>query len=255
MSKKLKRARLQTADNLAAHEVDGQPVHNSILSSLPPQERDAILSKAKFVNLPTHTLLNEIAAPILQGYFMNSGLASILNVMSDGKSVEVGLTGTEGFVGLPLTVGYGTSPTRALMQIQGSAFRIAAKQLVELLPTCPTLERRLNRYAQELNLQGTQIAACNKLHPVEQRLARWLLMSQDRVGSSTFVLTQEFLSHMLGTRRASVTIAAGTLQKAGLITYKRGRVKIEKRSKLEKASCECYQALRDQMKSWSRNPA
>jgi len=236
-----------------AHKVNGQPVHNSILSSLPPRERDAVLSKLEFVDLPTHSLLNEIAAPILYGYFINSGLASILNVMSDGKSVEVGLTGAEGFVGLPLAVGYGTSPTRALIQIKGDAFRITAKQLIELLPKCPELEKHLNRYAQELNLQGAQIAACNKLHPVEQRLARWLLMSQDRVGSSIFTLTQEFLSHMLGTRRASVTIAAGTLQKAGLITYKRGQVKIEKRSKLEEFSCECYRALRNQMKSWSGN--
>jgi CRP-like cAMP-binding protein len=197
--------------------------------------------------------LNEISARIVHGYFMNSGLASILKVMADGKSVEVGLTGTEGFVGLPLAVGYETSPTRALVQITGSAFRIGAKQLTDLLPTCPALEKHLNRYAQEMAMQGAQIAACNKLHPVEQRLARWLLMSQDRVGSSTFVLTQEFLSHMLGTRRASVTIAAGTLQKAGFITYRRGQVKIENRPKLEEASCECYRELRVQMKNWSRN--
>jgi CRP-like cAMP-binding protein len=184
---------------------------------------------------------------------MNSGLASVLNVMPDGKTVEVGLSGREGFIGLPLVVGFGTSPTQVIVQISGTGFRVRAKDLEDILRQCPKLERSLNRYAQEMALQVTQVAACNRLHEVEERLARWLLMSQDRVGTSEFPLTQQFLAHMLGTRRASVTVAAGILQKAGLITYTRGQVKIENRTALEDAACECYQQFNQQLKNWRKN--
>jgi CRP-like cAMP-binding protein len=232
---------------------DGHRVRNAILLDLPRKEFESVFSKMELVQLPTHTVLNDMAEPIEFVYFVNSGLASILNVMSDGKSVEVGLSGKEGFVGLPLIVGFGTSPTQVVMQIAGSGFKLRARDMVEMLPSCPKLEKSLNRYSQELALQVTQVAACNRLHEVEERLARWLLMSQDRVGVSSFPLTQEFLAHMLGTRRASVTVAAGILQKAGLITYKRGQVKIEKRADLEDAACECYNQLAQQMKNWHHN--
>ena len=229
---------------------NGHAVYNTILLDLPDQQREVVYTKLDFVPLPTHTVLNEMAEPIKFVYFVNSGLASILNVMSDGKSVEVGLSGKEGFVGLPLIVGFATSPTQAVMQIEGSGFKMSVRDFLSILPACPQLEKSLNRYSQELALQTTQIAACNRLHELEERLARWLLMSQDRVDSPVFSLTQEFLAHMLGTRRASVTVAAGILQKAGLITYKRGQVKIEDRAGLESAACECYRQLNQQMKNW-----
>lgn len=232
---------------------DGHAVNNSILLSLPREERDALFAKLEFVQLPTTTVLNEIGQPIQSAYFVNSGLASILNVLSSGKSVEVGLTGKEGFVGLSLLVGFGISPTRAVMQIGGTGFRISAEDIVALVEESPGLKEKLNRYFHEMNLQAMQIAACNRLHEVDERLARWLLMSEDRMGVSEFLLTQEFLSHMLGTRRASVTVAAGILQKKGLITYKRGQVKIENRAALENASCECYRQLDRQIKSWRNN--
>ena len=181
---------------------------------------------------------------------MNAGLASVLTVMVDGKSVEVGLTGKEGFVGLPLIVGLITSPTVTVIQVDGSAFRIGAVDLVRALRNCPGLEKRLQRYVQVLAMQGTHVAACNRLHQVDERLARWLLMSQDRIGSATVPLTQEFLAHMLGTRRSSVSVAAGVLQKAGLITYTRGSVQIENRSGLMSASCECYESMLRQTTSW-----
>jgi CRP-like cAMP-binding protein len=253
MPKSAKHSRNAPHAKLSSHPVNGHAVHNSILLALPTEERKAVFSKMDFVEMPVHSLLNEMAEPIKHGYFINSGLASILNVMSDGKSVEVGLTGNEGFVGLPLAVGFESSPTRALIQIKGTAFQIGAKDMIVLLEDCPQLSKRIHRYAQELALQVTQVAACNRLHQVEERLARWLLMSQDRVGSPSFLLTQEFLSHMLGTRRASVTVAAGVLQKARLITYKRGQVKIENRAKLEAAACECYEILKRQLKSWHNN--
>jgi CRP-like cAMP-binding protein len=233
--------------------VDGHGVHNAILLDLPAGEREAVFAKMEFVELPTHTVLNEMAKPIKSVYFVDSGLASILNVLEGGKSVEVGLSGREGFVGLPLIVGFRSSPTRAVMQIGGTGFRVGAQELVDVLRECRQLEKSLHRYSQELALQVTQVAACNRLHELEERLARWLLMSQDRVDASVFPLTQEFLAHMLGTRRASVTVAAGILQKAGLITYKRGEVTIKDRGELENAACECYGHLTRQLKSWRNN--
>ena len=253
MAKLFALPREKPATKTPVKDSDGNTVHNGILLALPREESEAVFSKMVFVQLPTHLVLNEIAKPIVDCYFINSGLASILNVMADGKSVEVGLTGKEGFVGLPLTVGFETSPTRAVIQIAGTAFRVSAKDMTVLLRDCPDLEKKLQRYSQELALQTTQVAACNRLHKVEKRLARWLLMSQERVGSSHFLLTQEFLAHMLGTRRASVTVAAGALQRKGLITYKRGEVRIVKQRQLEEASCECYGILLKQLKSWRKN--
>ncbi len=253
MANRLIRARKKVLQTQALHGLDGNAVHNKLLLDLAGEDRKTVLSKLEFVQLPVHRVLNEMAEPIKYGYFINSGLASILNVMSNGKSVEVGLTGHEGFVGLPLIVGFHTSPTQAVMQISGTGFRADAKEIVDILRRYPELEKSLHRYSQELGLQTTQVAACNRLHPVEKRLARWLLMSQDRVGTADFPLTQQFLAHMLGTRRASVTVAAGILQRAGLITYKKGQVHIENRAGLEKASCECYRHLNQQIKSWHKN--
>ncbi len=197
----------------AATLADGDrgKIQNAILLGLPRKERASVLSRSEFIPLPARTLLAEMAEPIEFCYFLNSGVVSIIHVMTDGKSVEVGLTGKEGFVGLPLIVGYSTSPTRAIVQIEASGYKLRAQDLKNALRTCPKLDEGLHRYSQELALQAIQIAACNRLHEVDERLARWLLMSQDRVGKSTFQLTQEFISHMLGTRRASVTVAAGIL--------------------------------------------
>src|SRR6202043_1931842 len=175
----------------------------------------------------------------------------VLNVTQEGKSVEVGLTGKEGFVGLPLLVGFQSSPARVIIQIEGSAFRVSAEALLGLLRMCPVLEKRMHRYSQVLAMQASQVATCNTLHRVDKRLARWLLMSQDRIGTDVVPLTQEFLAHMLGTRRSSVTIAASVLQKAGLIKYTRGHVNILDRKSLEDAACECYEALVQQASRWN----
>jgi CRP-like cAMP-binding protein len=233
-----------------ANGVDGRQVHNKILLALPVQERAAIFSKLEFVALPTSKVLNEVGEPIKFAYFLNEGLASILSITTDGKSVEVGLSGREGFVGIPLTAGFNSSPTRVIMQVPGSGFRLAAKDLIAALRECPKLATGLQRFVQEVALQASQVAACNRLHEVDERLARWLLMSQERLGGDLIPLTQEFLAHMLGTRRASVTVAAGMLQKAGLITYTRGAVRIRSQAKLEDAACECYGILTQQIKKW-----
>jgi CRP-like cAMP-binding protein len=230
--------------------IRGQPVRNAILLALPSHACAALFSKMEFVLLPVRTVLNEADEAIKFAYFLNDGLASFLSIAPDGKSVEVGLCGREGFVGLPLTAGLSTSPTRVIIQVAGQGFRIGAKQLLAAMQDCPELARRLQRFVQEMALQSSQVAACNRLHEVDERLARWLLMSQDRLSGDLVPLTQEFLAHMLGTRRASVSVAAGILQKAGLITYKRGTVKIENRARLEEAACNCYDILVRQVQNW-----
>jgi len=229
---------------------DGNHIHNQILLDLPPKEREMLFSKLEFVRLKTHHVLHEPGDTLKSAYFCNTGLVSILSVFPDGKSVEVGLVGKEGFVGLPLVAGFRTSSTRAVAQIEGSAFRVDGETLMTILRQCPNLERQLQQFSQVSAMQVTQIAACNRLHEVDERLARWLLMCADRIGSNKVPLTQEFLAQMLGTRRSSVTVAAGMLEKAGLIAQGRGDVNIIDRQKLEKVACECYGLMQRQVKEW-----
>lgn len=249
MAEKPSRIRVKP-DGHAPPTIDGQPVENEILLGLPQKEREVIFPQLTFVDLRTHDVLHEPGEPIKFGYFLNTGMTSILTVLTEGKSVEVGLTGKDGFVGLPLIVGFSSGPTQAVVQIAGNGFRIAARGIAQTVRQCPILANRLQRYVQVLGMQGTQVAACNRLHEVDERLARWLLMCQDRIGSNFVPLTQEFLAHMLGTRRASVTVAAGILQKAGLITYSRGHVNIVDRPRLESATCECYAIMQQQDQRW-----
>jgi CRP-like cAMP-binding protein len=244
-----------SSNNGSSNGSSGRTLQNAILLSLPPKEADSVFQRCQFVELPKHMVLNEVGSPIKFCYFVSCGLASILSVMANGKSVEVGLVGKEGFVGLPLTAGFSTSPTRAIMQVGGSGLRISAADLKECLRKYPNLEIALSRFSQILALQATQVAACNRVHEVDQRLARWLLMSHDRLDGDSVPLTQDSLASMLGTRRASVTVAAGILQKAGLITYRRGDLKIDDRVGLEQASCECYQALTRQTLKWNNEIA
>jgi CRP-like cAMP-binding protein len=154
----------------------------------------------------------------------------------------------EDFVGMPLIVGFRISPTRTITQGDGSAYRCEAGRLKEFVRKYPELGKQLHRFGQKLAMQTTQIAACNRLHDVEERLARWIVMSQDRILTDRVPLTQEFLGQMLGTRRSSVTVAAGMLQKAGLISYTRRSVTILNRQKLEDAACECYGIVQRQTK-------
>jgi CRP-like cAMP-binding protein len=235
----------------SSSHVHRNSVTNEILLRLPRNEFEIVSAELSLVEMPTRDVLNEIGESIRHAYFVNSGMVSILSMMSGGKSVEVGLTGKEGFVGLPLVVGLSSSATRAVVQVAGFAFRLSAASLARALRKSPNLEKSLNRYSQHLILQASQIAACNRLHRVEQRMARWLLMSQDRIGGDIVPLTQEFLSHMLGTRRASVTVAAGALQTAGLVKYTRGSVTIVNRKQLQNAVCECYKILIRQSQNWT----
>ena len=242
------------ASGKSRNDGDGNAVHNRILLGLSAKECNFILSRLVLVNLALHDILQEPGRPIQYCYFPNTAMASILNVMGDGSSVEVGLAGWEGFVGIPVIAGFRTSSSRVVTQAIGAAFRINASDLREALPSCPQLLASLLRYSQEAMMEVTQIAACNRLHEVAERLARWLLMSQDRIRSEDLPLTQDFLAQMLGTRRASVSVAAAILQRAGLIHYKRGHVSILNRAGLEEASCECYKVIQRQLEAW-RNEA
>ena len=204
------------------------------------------------MRLQLHQVLQEAGEPIRSGYFLNGGLGSVLTTQPDGKTVEVGLIGKEGFVGVPVIFGFKTSGLRVITQGDGTAYRVDVDTLLRTLPKCPELEKHLQRFSMMLGMQSTQLAACNRLHDVVERLARWILMSQDRIGGTSLPLTQEFLSQMLGTRRASVTVAAGILQKAGMIAYSRGSVGIMDRPKLEEAACGCYDLIERQKKRWEQ---
>ena len=231
---------------------DGHSVANEILLRLPRSENEELFPRLEFVRLKLHTVIHEAGEQIKSGYFVNTGLESVLTVQPDGKSVEVGLIGKEGFVGIPIIAGFRSSPTRVVTQGEGTAFRVDVDAFQQILPRCPQLQLELQRFAQRLAMQSTQIAACNRLHDVEERLARWLLMSRERIGSDELPLTQEFLGQMLGTRRSSVSIAAGVLQKAGMIHYTRGNVTILDRPRLEEAACDCYEIIQRQLENWNK---
>jgi CRP-like cAMP-binding protein len=250
MAKKNGRTTPKSPPQLSRSDDDGNNIRNEILLSLPREEREIVFSQLEFLRLNSLQLLHEVGDTIKSAYFCNTGMISTLNVFPDGKTVEVGLVGKEGFVGLPLVAGFRTSSIRANVQIEGSGFRISASALSDCLTRCPTLALRLNQFSQVMGMQVAQIAACNRLHEVEERLARWLLMCADRAGNHRLPLTQDLLGQMLGTRRASVTLAAGTLQKAGFIEYRRGEIEILNKRKLEETSCECYAIINQQIERW-----
>jgi CRP-like cAMP-binding protein len=192
------------------------------------------------VELPSHRILHEAHEILQYAYFPNDGLLSLVVVFAEGKTVEAGIVGKEGVVGLPALAGLSRSPLREVVQITGEGLRVEVSTLRGMLATTPQLRYQLERFSVFLGLQVAQTAGCNRLHGVEQRLARWLLMAQDRVSTESLPITHDFLSTMLGTDRPSVSLAAGELQRVKVIEYNRGSVKIVNRVELERMSCECY---------------
>lgn len=219
------------------------PVKNQLLAVLPQEEYERLNAYMETVCLKLKQNLYLPNEPIEYIYFVNSGVASLLNLMEDGTAVEVATIGNEGMVGLPVFLGADRIPGQAMVQIPGDALRMKADVFKDKVTPGSPLHDLLQRYTQTLFNQIAQSAACNRLHSVEERMCRWLLMTQDRVGQNAFVLTQEFLSQMLGVRRPTVSIAASILQKAGLIRYSRGNITILDREGLENASCECYKII------------
>ncbi|BAY44869.1 Crp/Fnr family transcriptional regulator [Scytonema sp. HK-05] len=231
---------------MSASQDQPKPLKNRLLATLPTQEQERLQPHLQLVPLEYRQILYRPNEPIDYIYFPNYGVVSLLNLMENGDAVEVGTVGNEGMVGLPVFLGANTIPGEAFAQVPGEAFRMRADVFQrEVTPGSP-VHALLLRYTQALINQIAQSSACNRLHSIEERFCRWMLMTQDRVGSNQFPLTQEFIAQMLGVRRASVSVVAAIIQKAGLISYKRGKMTIVDREGLQGATCECYAIIKQE---------
>ena len=224
--------------------VAGKSVGNRILLSAPDVEYNLLRPHLEYIKLPNHLVLHE-PGRVKFAYFPNRGLISLVVVMKDGRTAEAGIVGNDGFTGAPAAVGLNRSILQAVVQITGDGFRIEIGALQKILESAPNLRLMLGRFAVVRGMQVAQTAACNRLHNIEQRLARWLLMTQDKVDSPSLPMTHDFLATMLGTDRPTVTLAAGVLQKKGIIEYTRGAVRVVNRKRLESSACECYEVVRN----------
>jgi CRP-like cAMP-binding protein len=221
---------------------------NRLITALPSPDRKRLLEALQPVSLTIGQPLYEAREPIKFVYFPLSGVHSIVSSRTDGGIVEVATVGNEGMIGIPVFLGGTSTPDEAFCQVPGDVLRMRAAQFREQIQRSLALRAVMLRYTQAFIHQIAQHAACNRLHAVVERCARWLLMTHDRVAVHEFVLTQGSLAQMLGVRRATVTTAAGRLQHAGLIRYTRGRITIVDRKKLERASCDCYRVIRKEYK-------
>ena len=217
---------------------------NLLLSSLKAADREYLLERSEEVILPRRTVLYQPCATPRYGYFLTSGIASIVATMEDGEAAEVGMIGAEGLVGGFELLGPALASTQCIIQGAGRAARIRLSELRQAFDDRRDVRSRILEFVQQQALGHAQLAGCHRLHEAEERLARWLLMAQDRTASDVLELTQEFLAEMLGSRRTTVTIAAGDLQRIGIIEYSRGRVKILNRRMLESIACTCYPILK-----------
>lgn len=226
-----------------------QGYRNRVLAALPKAELNRLKPHLSPVTLEQEQTLLDGTAP--HAYFLEGGIASVVVTLKNGDTVEVGIIGVDGVVGLPILLGTEGAPGRTFVQIAGSGYRIKADILKDEFERPGELRRTLQRYMQGFLVQSAQTAACNRLHNIEERLARWLLSCRDRLESDQLRLTQDFLGQMLGAPRTTVTLAAGLLHRAGLIDYSRGVVTVKNRSELEQASCECYRIVRDEFQRLS----
>jgi CRP-like cAMP-binding protein len=221
------------------------PVANSMLAALPRKQYKSLLSGLESVALTFGEILYEPGERIRYVYFPGDSLVSLLTLVDGHLALEVGMVGREGMVGVPVFLGTDVSPVRALVQGAGAAVRMKAARFSKEIRKSPQLQQEVNRYTGALMAQITQTAACNRFHVVEARLARWLLMTRDRLRSDEFRLTHEFLGHMLGVRRVGVTKAARALQGRRLIRYSRGKIRILDQRGLEASACSCYEFVKD----------
>lgn len=219
---------------------------NAIIRSLPAEEHDRLLGVSEFIEAEVRQTVYEPDTPIDHLYFPLGCVYSHVALLDHDVVVEVGTIGREGVVGLPAFLGAARSPNAVYCQVPGPALRLTTEGLFEVLRVDGALHNRLHRYTQALIIQLAQNVACNRIHTTEERAARWLLTTQDRVGADSFPLTQQFLAQMLGVRRPTVSLTAGILQTAGLIRYLRGHITITDRAGLLAAACDCYQVIREQ---------
>lgn len=223
-----------------------QPRENWLLAALSDREYEHLIPHMELVSLSRHQILYDAGEEISHVYFPNQALVSLVSIMTDGAIVEVGMVGKEGMAGMSVCWGGNTMIHQAMVQIPGTAMRMKAEQLLTQFNRGGALHSLLLRYTQALYAHTAQTAACNRLHTLEERFARWLLTVRDRIQSNELPLTQEFISHMLGTRRSGVTIAASTFQQAGMIRYSRGKITILNQENLESSACECYKVIKDE---------
>jgi CRP-like cAMP-binding protein len=217
---------------------------NRVLASIPPKAREHLRAQLEPVTLAFGEVLYEPGKTIRHVYFPVNCLISLLTAVDKRRTLEVGMVGNEGMAGMPFILGMGISGVRAIVQGAGNAFRMASDRFRVEFDRNPPLQQALYRYTYALMAQVSQTAACNRFHEAEARLARWLLMTRDRVESDQFPLTHEFLAHMLGLRREGVTEAAATLKRRKLINYRRGDIEILDVKGLKSASCSCYQIVK-----------
>jgi CRP-like cAMP-binding protein len=223
--------------------IDGKHVGNKVLLATPDNEYQLMRPDLTYVDLPNHLSLHEPTQSIDFVYFPNRGMVSQVVVTEDGRTVEVGVVGNEGYVGAGLAVGFSRSSVREIVQIAGDGFRMMGNALERILRSAPQLQMILSRHSALQGMQVAQTAACNRLHDIQQRLARWLLMTQDRVNLGVLPITHDFIATMMGTDRSTVSLAAAVLQKKGIIEYVRGAVKVVNRRKLQSSACECYAVI------------
>jgi len=223
--------------------MDKELAANLVLASLPSKDRRRLQGQLEPVTLKFRQILYEPGRAIRAVYFPIDCLISLLTAVDKRRSLEVGMVGNEGMAGMPFILGVGVSGVRALVQGEGIALRMASAPFLREFNRNLSLQQALYRYTFALMTQISQTAACNRFHEAEQRLARWLLMTRDRVRSDEFFLTHEFLAHMLGLRREGVTQAASTLKRRGVIEYRRGKISILNQRKLAATACTCYQAV------------
>jgi CRP-like cAMP-binding protein len=217
---------------------------NRVLASLPHNELNRLKPHLTPVVLEQHTTL--LDGDNSDAYFLEEGIASVVVSLSNGDTVEVGVIGKDGVVGIPILLGANGAPGRTFIQIAGNGYRIEGAILQREFERPGELRHYLQRYMHGFMVQTAQTAVCNRLHSIEERLSRWLLTCRDRTGSDELRLTHEFLGQMLGAPRSTVTLAAGILQRAGLIDYARGDVTIKNQAELAKVTCECYRTVRDE---------
>lgn len=221
-----------------------QPSANRLLAALPAEDYERLLPDLKPVNFALGQVIYESQGLMENVYFPTTSHVSLLYTMIDGSTAEVGLVGNEGLVGIALFMGGETTPNRAIVQGTGEAFMMKASVMREEFKRGGSFQTTLLRYTQALITQISQTAVCNRLHGTEQRLCRWLLMTRDRTGSDELQMTHEFISNMLGLQREAVSLTAHRLQDKGIISYKRGRIRILDRQGLEECSCECYEVVK-----------